>query len=262
MPNKEVKPRVTLVGAGPGDPDLISVKGVNALAKADVVFYDALVSKELLKYASIDAIKVYVGKRANNHRYPQEQINRMLVEYAYNNGHVVRLKGGDSFVFGRGHEEMVYAEAFDVKVEVIPGITSAIAVPELQRIPVTKRGTSESFWVITGTTRSGKLSADISLAAQSSATIIILMGMGKLEQIVETFKAHGKNELPVAVIQNGSMPIERTSLGTINSIVDVVREEKIGTPAIIMIGEVVKEHPMKNWDLVEKAYLKNNTSIN
>ena len=174
------KPKLTLVGAGPGDPDLITVKGMKAIASADVILYDALVDKDLLNYAKTDAIKIFVGKRGGKRSIKQEQINLLIVKYAYQYGSVVRLKGGDPFVFGRGHEELEYAENFGILTEIIPGITSAISVPALQGIPVTRRGISESFWVITGSTKEGRLSKDIELAAQSTATIVVLMGMNKL----------------------------------------------------------------------------------
>ena len=155
------KPYLTLVGAGPGDPELFTLKGVKALSTADVVLYDALVNKDLLDYAPAKAQKVFVGKRAGKHSLKQEEINELIVEYAFNYGHVVRLKGGDPFVFGRGHEEIAYAAAFGIDSSVVPGISSSIAVPEMQKIPVTARGYSESFWVVTGTTKEGELSKDI-----------------------------------------------------------------------------------------------------
>ena len=136
------KPKLTLVGAGPGDPDLITVKGMKAIASADVILYDALVDKDLLNYAKTDAIKIFVGKRGGKRSIKQEQINLLIVKYAYQYGSVVRLKGGDPFVFGRGHEELEYAENFGILTEIIPGITSAISVPALQGIPVTRRGIS------------------------------------------------------------------------------------------------------------------------
>lgn len=235
--------RITLVGAGPGDPDLITLKGIKALRQADVVLYDALVNEEILDEAPAEALRVFVGKRAGKHSHKQEEINLLLVQYAYNYGHVVRLKGGDSFVFGRGHEELAYANNFDIPVTVVPGISSCIAVPELQGVPPTRRGVNESFWVLTGTTRSGNLSNDIAIAAQSSATAIILMGMRKIRQIMAAFAAEGKENTPVMVIQNGSLPNERTVLGTVQDISDRVEAEGIGSPGIIVVGEVVHLHP-------------------
>lgn len=251
------KPKLTLVGAGPGDVDLITVKGVEAIGSADVILYDALVNKELLKYAPYDALKIYVGKRKDKHTFSQDGINSLIVEQAFSKGHVVRLKGGDSFVFGRGYEELSHAESFGIETAIVPGISSSIAVPGLQGIPVTNRGTSESFWVITGTTSNGKLSADIELAAKSTATIVILMGLNKLDEIVEVFKTHYKYNTAVAVIQNGSLPGENSAIGTIETIAEIVREEKIGAPAIIVIGDVVKLHPDFSESLINSSYLTN-----
>src|SRR5579864_9543936 len=155
------EPHITLVGAGPGDTDLITLKGVKALQTADVVLYDALVNEELLEFAPEHAVKVYVGKRSGDHSYSQDAVNKLMIDYALNYGHVVRLKGGDPFVFGRGFEELDYAASYSIKAEVIPGISSSIGVPGLQNIPVTHRGLSESFWVVTGTTASGKVSNDL-----------------------------------------------------------------------------------------------------
>ncbi len=250
-------PKFTLVGAGPGDIDLITVKGVDTIATADVILYDALVNPELLKYAPVDALKIYVGKRNSNHTYTQDQINTLIVDFAYSHGHVVRLKGGDSFVFGRGYEELAHAESFNIETAIVPGISSSIAVPELQGIPVTNRGTSESFWVITGTTSSGKLSSDIKLAAQSTATIVILMGLNKLSEIVEVFQKEGKQNTAVAIIQNGSMPNEKIALGTIDTIIDITKEEKVAAPAIIVIGDVVKLHKDFPAILTDWKYLLN-----
>ncbi len=249
-------PKLTLVGAGPGDPDLISIKGAKALATADAVLYDALTHPDLLKYAPENAPKVFVGKRAGQHSFKQEEINQMIVDYALNYGHVVRLKGGDPFVFGRGQEEIEHVEAFDIPTEVIPGISSSVGVPGLQKIPVTRRNDSESFWVITGTTQTRELSRDLALAAQSTATVIVLMGTRKLAQIMETYRNLNRGELPVAIIQNGSLPNEKMVLGTVDTIEKIAAENNIGAPAIIVLGEVVKHHPEFNHAFVEANYLK------
>ncbi len=245
------KPKLTLVGAGPGDPDLITVKGMKAIESADVILYDALVDKDLLDYARTDAIKIFVGKRGGKRSIKQEQINLLIVKYAYQYGSVVRLKGGDPFVFGRGQEEMEYAENFGILTEIIPGITSAISVPALQGIPVTRRGISESFWVITGSTKEGRLSKDIELAAQSTATIVVLMGMKKLPEIVGIYKRLGISETPVGIIQNGSTSNEIKGFGTMDNIIDVVSQKRIKSPAIIIIGKVVQMHPELSEILVE-----------
>ena len=251
------EPKVTLVGAGPGDPELITLKGMRALSSADVVLYDALIHEEILSFAPITAIQVFVGKKKGVCQFPQEEINALLVENALKYGHVVRLKGGDPFIFGRGHEELVYVESFNIPTEVIPGISSSIAVPELQRIPLTRRGVNDSFWVLTGTTRDHQLSADIQIAAKSNATVVVLMGMTKLKDIVQLFIDEGKAALPVAIIHNGTMPDEQYVLGTVSSIVGIVAKSGISSPAVIVIGEVVRLHPEY---VIEKVNQINDTS--
>jgi uroporphyrin-III C-methyltransferase len=240
--SKEIYPKLTVVGAGPGDPELLTIKAVHAISEADVILYDALVNKEILKHARIDSKKIFVGKRKDKYEYSQEEINDLIVHHAFSNGRVVRLKGGDPFVFGRGSEEVIHAEAFNIETAVVPGISSSIGVPGASGIPVTHRGVSESFWVVTGTTRNGKLSADIYDAAKSNATIVVLMGLSKLEQIAKIFQANGKNNTPVAVIQNGTLASENVAIGNISNIVAEVKDQKIKSPAIIVIGEVVKFH--------------------
>ena len=231
--------KLTVVGAGPGDVELITLKGVKALQQADVVLYDALVDPSLLEYA-VKAEHIFVGKRKGCYSFQQEQINELIVQRGMLGNHVVRLKGGDPFVFGRGAEEMEFAAAHGLEVEVVPGISSAVAVPASQNVPVTKRGSAESFWVITGTTKSHRLSKDVTLAAKSSATVVILMGMSKLEQIMELFSDEGKQDLPVAIIQEGTTSKERIGVGTVATIADKVSELGLSNPAIIVIGEVVK----------------------
>lgn len=234
------KPHVSLVGAGPGDPDLITLKGIKTLAKADVVMYDALANDNLLTYAP-NAKKIFVGKRKGYKRYTQERINELIVENAYNYGHVVRLKGGDPFVFGRASEEIEYVDNFGISVDIVSGISSSVAVPAQYGIAVTQRNVARSFWVLTGTDSSGEISNDVQLAAQSSATCVILMGMSKLSKIVKHFQDVGKGETPVAIIQNGTLPNEKIGVGVVNSIEEVVALKQLSSPAIIVIGEVVRE---------------------
>ena len=234
-------PRLTIVGAGPGDVDLITVKAIKAIKSADVILYDALVNSELLTYASPKAELIFVGKRKGCYAYQQNQINELIVERSLRCGHVVRLKGGDPFIFGRGAEELEYAKDYAIEVAVVPGISSASAVPAYQGIPLTKRNASESFWVITGTTKSHKISGDVALAAKSTATVVILMGMSKLSEIVQLFTKEGKSEMAVAIIQNGTRINEKTGIGTISNIESIVEEKQLSNPAIIIIGEVVKQ---------------------
>jgi uroporphyrin-III C-methyltransferase len=236
-------PLISLVGSGPGDPELITLKAINTLKKADVILYDALVNKTLLDYASAKTILQFVGKRYGCHALSQQEINQLMVEYAFSHGHVARLKGGDPFVFGRAQEEMEAARQAGIKLEVIPGISSALAVPASQMIPLTCRGINESFWVTTGTTKDGQVSKDIALAAQSSATVIILMAMSKLEAIMEIFSKHGRQDTPVAIIQEGTTINEKCITGSVKDIFFKAGFYNITNPAIIMVGDVVNLHP-------------------
>ena len=232
-------PKLTIVGAGPGDVELITLKAIKALENADVVLYDALVNEELLGYAT-NAEIVFVGKRLGCHAYTQDQINELIVSMANRHGHVVRLKGGDPFIFGRGSEEIDYVEQFGLETAIVPGISSALGVPASVGISLTQRQIAESFWVITGTTSDHKLSKDVYLASKSAATVVILMGMHKLEEIIAIYKENRTDDLPIAIIQNGTKNTEQKVVGTISSITKLVSEKKISSPAIIVIGEVVK----------------------
>lgn len=236
---KEVRARLTLVGAGPGDPELITVKGAKAIGEANVILYDALIDPQLFKWSSPDAIKRFVGKRSGLHSYSQEEINEMIVRYALSYGNVVRLKGGDPFVFGRGYEELTYAESFNIETEIIPGISSATSLPALSKIPLTARGMNESFWVLTGTTSDRMVSNDIFLAAQTKATAVILMGLNKMAEITDIYREAGKAHLPVAIIVNGSLPNEQLIFGTIETIEARLKATPCNGPALIVIGEAV-----------------------
>ncbi|HJY12119.1 MAG TPA: uroporphyrinogen-III C-methyltransferase, partial [Flavobacterium sp.] len=201
-------PKLTIVGAGPGDVELITLKAIKALENADVVLYDALVNEELLQYAT-NAEIVFVGKRLGCHAYTQDQINELIVSMANRYGHVVRLKGGDPFIFGRGSEEIDYVEQFGLETAIVPGISSALGVPASVGISLTQRQIAESFWVITGTTSDHKLSKDVYLASKSAATVVILMGMHKLEEIISIYKENRTDDLPIAIIQNGTKNTEQ-----------------------------------------------------
>lgn len=232
-------PKLTIVGAGPGDIELITLKAIKVLETADVVLYDALVNEELLNYAK-NAEIVFVGKRFGCHAYSQNQINDLIVSMAKRYGHVVRLKGGDPFVFGRGSEEIEFAQQFGIETAIVPGISSALGVPASIGISLTQRGVSESFWVITGTTSEHKLSNDVALASQSSATVVILMGMNKLDEILSIYENNRTDDLPIAIIQNGTKESEKKVIGKISTIAKLVNDEQMASPAIIIIGEVVK----------------------
>jgi uroporphyrin-III C-methyltransferase len=233
-----MKPKVTLLGAGPGDPDLMTIKGMKALQNADVVMYDALANEVLLDYSPPHCKKIYVGKRANDCAFTQDEINAMLIAEALAHGHVVRLKGGDPYVFGRGHEELEEIRKAGIEAEIIPGISSAIAAPQAVGIPVTRRGLSDSFWVMTGHTTEGFTSNELISAVKTDATVVILMGLGRLKSIVETYKSVHKHHLPIAVIQNGTLPQQKAVVSTIEFIEEDVKHAEIKTPAIIVIGSV------------------------
>jgi uroporphyrin-III C-methyltransferase len=243
--------QITLVGAGPGDPDLISVKGVKAIASAEVILYDALVHSELLKYAPTACQKVYVGKRAGQPSATQQKINELIVAYALSGKQVVRLKGGDPFIFARGQEEADYAKSFGLAVEVVIGISS-LNLPGYYGIPLTTRATNQSFWVVTATNRHGKLSQDARLATQSSATVVYYMGLKKLAEIVGLYKLQNKHNLPVAIISQGSLPEAQVVRGTVRSIEKL--SANLPGPAIIVAGESVGElNPVVN-SLIPQAH--------
>ncbi len=241
-----VEPKITLVGAGPGDPDLLTLKGVKALKNADVVLYDALVNEALLNYAPENAIKVYVGKRSGDETFSQELVNKLMIDYALNYGHVVRLKSGDPFVFARGYEEIDVAESYSIPTEIVPGVSSALGVPGLQKIPMVYGNLSESFWVVTGTNAAGEISPDLFVAAKSNATIVVLMGIEKIAAISAIFKAEGKGNLPVAVIENGSSSTENVVVGIVDTIEELIEEKKLASPALLVFGNVVSLHPQFN----------------
>ncbi len=246
-------PKLTVVGAGPGDPDLITLKAIKALETAAVVLYDALVNPVLLEYAP-NAEKIFVGKRKGCYAYQQEQINDLIINRALSCGSVVRLKGGDPFIFGRGSEELDIVREHGIETAMVPGISSALAAPAYQGIPLTKRGSAESFWVITGTTKRHTISKDVALAAQSNATVAILMGMSKLSEIISAFAKAGKGETSVAIIQNGTREDEKTGFGTIDTIEKIVEEKQLSSPAIIVIGKVVEDRSTlsKNIEMLQE----------
>lgn len=234
-----IQSKLTLVGAGPGDKDLITFKGIKALQRAKVVLYDALVNKEILDYTNPKAIKVFVGKRGGQKSFAQEKINQLIVSYALVYSEVVRLKGGDPFIFGRGYEEIAFAEKNGLATEVIPGISSSTGLTAINNISLTQRGIADGFWVLTASKIGNQFNEDITLAAQSNSTIVILMGVRKLRQIAKVYKGYGHFDLPVMIIQNGSLDNEKVVKGSIANIVEVAEVNDVSSPAIIVIGEVL-----------------------
>jgi uroporphyrin-III C-methyltransferase len=237
--------RVVLVGAGPGDPELITVKGAKALADADVVVFDRLVAPALLDLASPTAERIYVGKEPFRSAWKQEAISSLLVERASVGSVVVRLKGGDPFVFGRGGEELMACAAAGVSCEVVPGISSAIAAPAAAGIPVTHRGVSRSFAVVTASTTGSAHAADampdLARLAGAVDTLVLLMAAGKLAETCEALIAAGRPaDEPAAVIQWATTPDERTIVATLAELPALAAAANVGPPATLVVGEVAK----------------------
>ncbi|MEI7027525.1 uroporphyrinogen-III C-methyltransferase [Paenibacillus sp. y28] len=232
---------VYIVGAGPGDPELITVKAMRRIQTADVILYDRLASKELLEYARPDAELVYCGKAPGSHAMPQEQINRLLVDNALNGKQVVRLKGGDPFVFGRGGEEVMALAEYGLPYEMIPGITSAIGAAAAAGIPVTHRDYASSFACVTGSRCHGdKSPVRWDLLAHGVDTLAIYMGVSQLPYIREELLKHGKPpSTPVAFIERGTTSRQRTITGTLADIHKLAEAVQLRNPALIIIGEVV-----------------------
>ncbi|TKB97608.1 uroporphyrinogen-III C-methyltransferase [Pedobacter cryophilus] len=233
----KVESQLIIVGAGPGDPELITLKAIKALKVADVILYDNLANRELLDYAKSDCELVYVGKTPYQEYTTQETIHELIKHYAANNEIVVRLKGGDPFIFGRGMEEIMFARQLGIKASYIPGITSMLAIG-LCDIPLTHRGVSEGLWMITGTKKDGSLSRDICLALQSKTTLVIYMGMKNLPYIIEESIKCGKPETPAALIQNASLPNMKIVKGPLSQLQKLANDHQITHPALIVIGEV------------------------
>jgi len=250
LPNKKEIGRVYLVGAGPGDPGLITEKGLRILKKTDVVVYDNLVNPELLGAVSEKSEKIYVGKRAGNHTLPQEKINQLLVQKARENRIVVRLKGGDPYVFGRGGEEALALREAGVPFEVVPGVTAGVAALSYAGIPATMRGFDSSLTFVTGHEDPTKNGSDIhwpSLAKEKS-TLIFYMGMAHLSEIAEQLLKNGKPpETPVAVVQRGTFPDQKVVEGTLTTIAEKARQAGMRPPAIIVVGDVIRLRSRLTW---------------
>ncbi|MFC7783921.1 MULTISPECIES: uroporphyrinogen-III C-methyltransferase [unclassified Rossellomorea] len=248
--------KVYLVGAGPGDPELITLKALKSIQKADVILYDRLVNKELLSYAKKGADLIYCGKLPNYHTMKQDTINHFLVRYATSGKVVVRLKGGDPFVFGRGGEEAEALAKKGISFEIIPGITSGIAAAAYAGIPVTHRDASSSVAFVTGH-KQNNLQEDEKWEslAKGIDTLAIYMGVGNLPYIKEKLIQNGKcKETPVALVHWGTTEVQRTVTGTLDTIIDIVKEEKIENPSMIIVGEVVRFREKIQW--FEEAFDK------
>lgn len=234
------KGKVWLVGAGPGDAGLLTQKAAKLLQMADVIVYDALISLEILCQIPMATPKIYAGKRAGQHSMSQHEINQLLVKEALSGKKVVRLKGGDPFVFGRGGEEIEVLIEHGIPFEVVPGITSAIAAPAYAGIPVTHREYTSSFHVVTGHVQTGYESrVDYEALVKLNATLVFLMGVGSVDEISTKLIGNGmKPDTPAAIIENGSAPFQRQVLSTIEKLPEEIKVQKFGSPAIILVGGV------------------------
>jgi len=238
MTSSGIIPELFVVGAGPGDPELITMKAYNILQTAAVVLYDNLANIELLKVVPQDCETIYVGKQPYGEYTSQETIHALIKEKAFSKGKVVRLKGGDPYIFGRGFEEIMFARQNSIDAHYIPGITSMQAVG-LEDIPLTHRNVCESIWVVTGTKKDGTLSDDLRLAIKSKATIVVYMGMKKLKEIAAVFIEENSGGIPAAIIQHASLPKQKMGKGKVKDLEKIAKDNLLTHPSIIIIGSVV-----------------------
>ncbi len=245
--------KVVLLGAGPGDPELMTIKGMRALQIADVVVYDRLVNPEILAMAPAASKKIYVGKRKDKHSLPQEKISELLVSLAKTGSRVVRLKGGDSFVFGRGGEELDVLAANQIPWEVIPGITAATGCAAVTGIPLTHRDCAHALTFITAHRKNGELAFNWNLAMQEQQTVVFYMGLSVLGEIADGLISRGRAAAtPIAVIANGSREDQKIVVATLSTVEAVVASSPLPSPALIILGEVVAKRAVLT-TMVEKG---------
>lgn len=249
-----MKGKVWLVGAGPGDPGLLTIKGRDVLQHADVVVYDALLSSEILDMILEHTRRIFAGKRSGNHFLPQEETNRVLLEEALAGNKVVRLKGGDPFLFGRGGEELELLAANGVPFEVVPGVTSAIAVPAYNGIPVTHRDYCASVHIITGHRRKDhKLDIDFESLVRTKGTLVFLMGIASLPDICSGLLEAGMEpQMPAAVLEKGTTVQQRRISATIGTLASVCADREVQMPAIIVVGKVCSLADTFSWFEIEE----------
>ena len=251
--------KVYLVGAGPGDPDLLTLRAAKLLSLADAVVVDHLVSREILELVRVDAELIYVGKQESLHTLPQEGINALLVRLAKQGKNVVRLKGGDPFIFGRGGEEAEVLVAEQVSFEVVPGITSASGASAYAGIPLTHRDYAQSCVITTGHLKDGSLNLAWENLVLPRQTVVIYMGLGALGEISKQLIAHGQTpEMPVAVIENGTTKRQRVVTGNLSNIAQLVKTEGLQSPSLIIVGEVVELREKLQWFVVHNYVGLNN----
>lgn len=231
-----------LVGAGPGRADLITRKGLRLLQEAEVVLYDRLIDEALLEEVRPNAIAIFVGKESGLHAQPQREINQLLIDFVRQGKHVVRLKGGDPFLFGRGGEEALALAEQGLPFEIVPGVTSAVAVPALAGIPLTHKEIADGFGIVAGYESAEKLNTDTDWSALAKLpTLVILMGIARIQEIVDRLLKEGKSaDTPAAIIANGSRPNQQVVRGTMIQLPTLIETEKINSPAVIVIGRVAE----------------------
>lgn len=240
--------RVYLVGAGPGDPELLTLRAVRLLQQTDVIVYDHLVSSAVLDFVSPTAERIYAGKRRNEHTMRQEQINALLVKLALEGKQVVRLKGGDPFMFGRGGEELQTLAAHGVAFEVVPGVTAAAGVSSYAGIPLTHRDYAQSCLFVTGHLQDGTADLDWPSLVRLRQTVVIYMGLGGLAEICSQMMAHGAlPTLPIAVVQDGTITTQKVVTGTLANMPERVAQAGLKSPCLTIVGEVVKLHDSLAW---------------
>jgi uroporphyrin-III C-methyltransferase/precorrin-2 dehydrogenase/sirohydrochlorin ferrochelatase len=236
------------VGAGPGDPDLLTFKALRLLQSADVVLYDRLVNPQIVDLARRDADKIYVGKAMANHAVPQEQINALLIKYAQQGKRVVRLKGGDPFIFGRGGEEIEGLAALNIPFQVVPGITAASGCASYAGIPLTHRDYAQSVRFVTGHLKNNSCDLNWPELVSPTQTVVFYMGLNGLAEICHKLMEHGRSpETPIALIQKGTTVEQKVYVGSLATMVDIIAQQQVHAPTLIIVGEVVRLHTTLHW---------------
>lgn len=262
-PNAFKRGVVYLVGAGPGDPELLTLRAVRLLGQADVIVYDHLVSSAVLDFAAPTAQRIYAGKRRNEHTLRQEQINALLVKLAREGRHVVRLKGGDPFVFGRGGEEIEVLASEGIDFEVVPGITAACGVASYAGIPLTHRNHAQAVMFVTGHLKDGSANLDWAALVRPRQTVVIYMGLNALAEICRQLIQHGAPPTrPIAVVQHGTIATQKVLTGSLANLPDRVLQSGLTSPCLIIVGEVVKLHDSLAWFKPMQDELRSQVAVN